>query len=89
MTDAVLFDKLLQLRLPAFRDGLREQQANPKYTELSFEERLALIVDQECTRRHDNRIRRGLRTAAFLMQAAPEDLDLSPSRGLDCMQIQN
>jgi len=26
--------------LPAFREGLREQQANPKYAELSFEERL-------------------------------------------------
>jgi DNA replication protein DnaC len=87
MTDTVLFDKLLQLRLPAFREGLREQQANPKYTELSFEDRLALLVDQECTRRHDNRIRRGLRTAAFPMQAAPEELDLSPSRGLDRRQI--
>ena len=40
MSDTVLFDKLLRLRLPAFREGLREQQANPKYAELSFEERL-------------------------------------------------
>ena len=73
MSDTVLFDKLLQLRLPAFREGLREQQANPKYAELSFEERLALLVDQECTRRHDNRIRRALHMAAFPMQAALED----------------
>ncbi len=87
MTDTVLFDKLLKLRLPAFREGLREQQANPKYLELSFEERLALLVDQECTRRYDNRIRHALRTAAFPMQAAPEDLDLSASRGLDRKQI--
>lgn len=87
MTDTVLFDKLLKLRLPAFREGLREQQTNPKYLELSFEERLALLVDQECTRRHDNRIRYALRTAAFPMQAAPEDLDLSSARGLDRKQI--
>ena len=87
MTDTVLFDKLLKLRLPAFREGLREQQTNPKYLELSFEERLALLVDQECTRRHDNRIRHALRTAAFPMQAAPEDLDLSSARGLDRKQI--
>ena len=47
MNDTVLLDKLLRLRLPAFREGLREQQANPKYADLSFEERLALLVDQE------------------------------------------
>ncbi len=87
MTDTVLFDKLLKLRLPAFREGLREQQTNPKYLELSFEERLALLVDQECTRRYDNRIRHALHTAAFPMQAAPEDLDLSAARGLDRKQI--
>jgi DNA replication protein DnaC len=87
MTDAVLFDKLLKLRLPAFREGLREQQSNPQYLDLSFEERLALLVDQECTRRHDNRIHHALHTAAFPIQAAPEDLDLSPARGLDRRQI--
>jgi len=64
MNDTVLFDKLLRLRLPAFREGLREQQANPKYAELSFEERLALLVEQECTRRQNNRIHRTLRAAA-------------------------
>jgi len=87
MTDTVLFDKLLKLRLPAFREGLREQQNNPQYLDLSFEERLALLVDQECTRRHDNRICHALHTAAFPVQAAPEDLDLSPARGLDRRQI--
>lgn len=87
MTDPALFDKLLKLRLPAFRDGLREQQTNPRYLELAFEERLALLVDQECTRRFDNRIRRSLHNAAFPIQAAPEDLDLSPTRGLDRKQI--
>ncbi len=87
MTDTVLLDKLLKLRLPAFREGLREQQANPQYLELTFEERLALLVDQECTRRHDNHIRHALHTAAFPMQAAPEEIDLSPARGLDRRQM--
>jgi DNA replication protein DnaC len=87
MSDTVLFDQLLQLRLPAFREGLREQQANPKYAELTFEERLALLVEQECTRRKSNRIRRALRAAAFPIQATLEDLDLSPERGLDRRQV--
>jgi DNA replication protein DnaC len=83
MSDQPLFDKLLQLRLPAFREGLRQQRTNPQYAELSFEERLSLLVDQECTRRRDNRIRRSLRAAAFPLQATLEDLDLTPGRGLE------
>ena len=78
-----LLDKLVQLRLPAFRDGLQEQLNNPKYAELAFEERLALLVDLECTRRHDRRIQRFIKLAAFPQSAHLEDLDLSASRGLE------
>lgn len=83
MTIQTLYDQLLELRIPAFRQALQEQQSNPKYTELAFEERLALLVDHECTQRRENRIRRNLHTAAFPMSASLEDLDLSPARGLE------
>ena len=83
MTLQVLYDQLLQLRLPAFREALRDQQDNPKYRELTFEDRLALLLDHECTRRRENRIRRNIHTAAFPMSASLEDLDISPGRGLD------
>jgi DNA replication protein DnaC len=82
MLNQALFDKLIQLRLPAFRTGLQEQQSNAKYAELSFEERLAILVDLECTRRHSNRIRRLIKAAEFPFPSAVEDLDLSPERGL-------
>ena len=78
-----LLDKLIQLRLPAFRDGLREQLNNPQYADLSFEERLALLVDRECTNRHERRIQRRIQQANFSQPAAIEDLDLSAGRGLD------
>jgi DNA replication protein DnaC len=78
-----LLDKLTQLRLPAFRDGLQEQLNNPRYASLTFEERLALLVDQECTSRHQRQIERRIKQAGFLLPACVEDLDLSPSRGLD------
>ena len=35
------------LHLPAFRRGIEEQLSNSKYAELSFEERLSLLVDLE------------------------------------------
>ena len=76
MNDTVLLDKLLRLRLPAFREGLREQQANPKYAELSFEERLALLVDQECIRRHNNHIRQGLHTVSYTHLTLPTNREV-------------
>ncbi len=83
MISQTLMEKLLQLRLPAFRDGLREQISSPQYTQLSFEDRLLLLVDLECTRRLDSRTKRRLKLAEFPMQATVEDLDFSPERGLD------
>jgi len=87
MLTQALFDKLLQLRLPAFRDGLRTQQNNPQYAELSFEERLALLVDQECLRRQNNRLQRLLKAANFPFPAVLEDLDFSPGRGLERARV--
>ncbi len=87
MTLQTLNDQLLELRLPAFRQALQEQQSNSKYTELAFEERLALLVDQECTQRRENRIRRNIHSAAFSMTANLEDLDISAARGLERRSI--
>ena len=83
MTLQALYDQLLELRLSTFRNTLREQLANPKYNDLTFEDRLSLLVDAECTQRDENRIKRNIRLANFPMQASLEDLDFSPSRGLD------
>lgn len=83
MISQTLMDKLLQLRLPAFRDGLREQVANPQYAELSFEDRLLLLVELECNRRLDSRTKRRLKLAEFPLRATVEDLDFSPERGLE------
>jgi DNA replication protein DnaC len=68
-----LMDKLLQLRLPAFREGLQEQISNPQYAQLSF----------ECNRSLDSRTKRRLKQAEFPMQATVEDLDFSLERGLE------
>ena len=78
-----LLDKLTQLRLSAFRAALEEQLHNPQYADLPFEDRLGLLVDRECTHRDNNRLKRRLKAARLPLPATIEDLDLSPSRGLD------
>ncbi len=78
-----LLDKLTQLRLSALRAALQEQLGHPQYAELSFEDRLALLIDQECTHRDHKRLQRRLKAAQLPLPATLEDLDLSPARGLD------
>lgn len=78
-----LLERLTLLRLPAFRAGLEEQLHNPQYTDLAFEERLAILVDLEITRRSDRRLERRIKAANLPFSASTEDLDLSAARGLD------
>ncbi len=82
-----LLEKLSQLRLSAFRTAFEEQLQNPHYADLSFEERLGLLVDIEITRRTNDRLRRRIQSACFPLQATIEDLDLSAGRGLQRAQI--
>lgn len=78
-----LLENLTRLRLPGFREGLKEQWENPHYADLAFEERLGLLVDLECTRRDNSSLKRRTKAARFVLPASIEDLDLSPVRGLD------
>jgi len=77
-------DKLTALRLPALADALQRQLGNPEFAELSFEDRLGLLVDAEWTHREQRKLRRRLRHANLRRQASLEDIDWhSPRRGLD------
>ena len=82
-----LLDKLSKLHLSGFRAALEEQLHNPQYAELSFEERLGLLVDIETTRRANNSLRRRIQQARFPIVATIEDLDLSAKRGLNRGQV--
>ena len=76
-----LFDQLSQLKLAGFREALKEQMANSKYSDLSFEERLGLLIDHEVTLREDRRLKRSLQKARFREKACIADLDMSASKG--------
>jgi DNA replication protein DnaC len=82
-----LLDKLSQLGLSGFRASLEEQLCSPHYAELSFEERLGLLLDVETTRRQNNRVARRIRAARFPLAATVADLDLAPRRGLKRAQV--
>jgi len=81
-TRQILLDQLAALRLPAFRQALEAQFASPHYDELSFEERLALLIEQEHLQRQENRLKRRLQQAHFQQTAMLQDIDYSAGRGL-------
>lgn len=76
-------DKLQTLRLTGMLKALREQMQMPDISDLSFEERLGLLVDREMTERHDRRLKTRLRQAKLRLSAALEDIDYRHPRGLD------
>jgi DNA replication protein DnaC len=74
---------LKSLRLPAMASGLLEQREHPDYHELSFEDRLGLLVERELLQRQNRRLERVLKAAKLRSGAVVEDLDFSVTRGLD------
>lgn len=83
----ILYDQLSSLRMSAFRQALEAQFASPQYDELSFEERLSLLVEHECVQRQHNRFRRRVRQARFQQTALVQDIDFSAKRGLHRQQV--
>jgi len=77
-------EQLRNLKLAGMAAGLHEQLSQPGMTGLSFEERLALLVDREVHWRSDRRQARLLKAAQLKYpQACIEDIDSRSGRGLD------
>jgi len=76
-------DKLHELRFTGMARALTEQMALPDIDDLSFEERLGLLVDREATEREDRRLQTRLRQAKLKQNACIEDIDFKQPRGMD------
>jgi DNA replication protein DnaC len=76
-------DKLQTLRLYGMIKALGEQHATPDINDLSFDERLGLMVDRELTEREDARLSTRLKAARLRHSACLEDIDYRSPRGLD------
>ena len=68
-------DKLDALGLFGMLLGLREQLESNQYLNLSFEERLGLLVDREAETRDSRRLALRLKAANLRQEATVEDLD--------------
>lgn len=76
--------QLRTLKLDGLATGLEEQLSQSGMAAMSFEERLALLIDREVHARNDRKLERLLKQARLKYpQAAIEDIDARPARGVD------
>jgi len=83
MTNEQTIEKLYDLKLGAMAEAFREMLARPEQGQLTFAERLGLLVDREWLRREENRLARRLKAARLKAPATVEEVDLHTPRGLD------
>ena len=84
MMNETTINKLIQMRLTAMADALRMQQSDRSFTQMSFEERLGLLVDVEYSTRRSNRLNRLIQQAHFdNPMASIADINYTSGRILD------
>jgi DNA replication protein DnaC len=83
MLEQPMIEKLLAMRLHGMADSLKAQEQDQAMRELSFLERLALLVDQQWTWRENQALQRRLKAAKLRGNTCVEDIDYRAARGLD------
>lgn len=78
-----LIQQLQELRLRGMAAALEQQLSTPDRSQLTFEERLGLMIQHEITERGSARLAQRLRWARLPQGAVIEDLDTSAVRGLE------
>jgi DNA replication protein DnaC len=76
-------EKLLAMRLHGMVDALKTQEQDPATRELSFLERLGLLVDHQWNWRQNQALARRLQAAKLRGNACVEEIDYRAARGLD------
>jgi DNA replication protein DnaC len=76
-------EKLHSMKLIGMIEGVRRQMEDPESNRLSFEERLALLVDRQWDWRQNKAFTRRLKNAHFKIDATIEDVDYRHPRRLD------
>jgi DNA replication protein DnaC len=84
MMSQTTIEQLRDLKLAGMASALQEQLSMAGMTGMSFEERIALMVDREVHWRNDRKLERLLKNAHLRYpQAVIEDLDTRAERALD------
>jgi DNA replication protein DnaC len=78
-----VLEQLKALKLEGMLAALEEQSSQPNIKQLTFEERLGLLVDNEVSLRENKKVKKRLETAKLKTPACFEDISYKASRKLD------
>jgi len=76
-------EKLCTLRLKGMAEAFREQQESADLQQLSFQERLGLLIDRQWNWCQNRALERRVRNGRLQGPACVEDIDFRTTRGLD------
>lgn len=80
-------DKMQAMKMAAMAEAFEHQLAKSDYADLSFEERIGLLIDTEWTAREQRKLARRLRSAKMRYPASLENVNFKTPRGLNRQQI--
>jgi DNA replication protein DnaC len=88
--NAELTQQLMELRLSTMMHGLMRQEEQPHlYSDLSFHERLSLLLAEELITRDQRKIERLVKQAKFRLAAHPSQIEYRSDRGIDKSKIRS
>ncbi|MGH8525729.1 MAG: IS21-like element helper ATPase IstB [Gammaproteobacteria bacterium] len=80
-------EKMRAMKLSALAEAFEEQLRSAPYAELSFEERVGILIDTEWTARENRKLARRLKAAKMRHSASLENINFKTARGLNRQQI--
>lgn len=83
MLNQATLDKMQAMKMAAMAEAFGQQRGSSQYAELSFEERVGLLVDAEWTAREQRKLSRRLRAAKLRHAASLENIDFKAPRRLN------
>lgn len=82
LTQATI-DKMHAMKMASLAEAFERQLHSAEFAQLSFEERVGMMIDAENDAREQRKLTRRLRWARLRHQASIEDVDWHAPRGLD------
>jgi DNA replication protein DnaC len=89
MLNEQTFDKLYLMKLLGMAEAFKEQLQQASFQDLSFDERLGILVDRQWIWKENTRLNRLLKEAKLKLQACVEDIDFKTSRGIEKSMLLN
>ena len=87
MNNENILAQMGQLKMGGMQEAYREQQSHPKHADLSFEDRLSLLLDRELLKRETNRVQNLQRRAKLRQAASIEDICYKSQRGIEKAKV--